>query len=757
MKSFEISKFKGVNKIIEASKLEPGEMQELYGAYLNDGSIQSMPMPSYDTEDKTFPVPNILHNYTGYLDAIWNSDTDFAPVAYAAGGTKMAVQFPDDIPANEPVTLMFLLESAVHTVTDGTYSYQLSIHVDNGGNPNPTELVAAFNSHGSENQDEYRKWCSFTCIPTTAPGANWWAVLTIISPYASSVVNVYGHPSQNLTTKVYSGASWVPWSSVYSGIPQPQVMVIDSVQSSDGEEVDQSTTINTPFTPWSGEVTFSGGFGSRTCTITSGIDRFLGAALSIMEVPDAAGDYKRTLVITSSGSPLGGQLSCISRFQIGGAETVNIIPKMSIIKVGNILAVTAPGIEFCFPLVLVDNHDTNTGPDYGAVWFQKNLILTGGGTDGRWNNGTENNKPVYIQFVNPNLSPSSSTSISFKNYSASSVPDKPEHVVEFASHLIFIRNFQYPFRMWYGNAGEVDSFNAYENLSQAEAVLSVEKYGNDLLIFFASEIKKYSGSPRYAVLSTIKETGILNSKFKQKVSEGVFILAIDGLWVYNGVLTRVIDRPQIFNANKKRYMYQATNATVCSSRLVKFPEIHSIGIVLQKYETSPDVVAIWLYDYWAQDWYRYYVSSDTDTGGVMEMAALPYHTNWIRDGAYSGLMLENESKFSPFQLETGWIDVDPRMDKKRFLHFTMEATNPAASQLIDVTIDYDNGTSYAFTDIDLRVTDGSVYAKIEKMVPATASRFKISVSCNTTGTPAPTNEQVKIHKFNIFYTDGKQK
>lgn len=749
MQSFEISKFKGVNKIVEASKLEPGETQQLYGALINNGSIQSMPMPSYETKDVSFPVPHIELDQTGFTIGSWN------PGAAASSTTvsgaiqhRIAFHVNYSLGVDIPVTVMLLLKGTYATATSNIY---MSIYTETGAQPTTDITAKRLQSFTLRTSDPNRVWRGFTATASQATGGVCWFVFDIVIADASSHT-LYGHPSQSTLTKYQSGGAWTDWGVAWPGKDKPQFMVIDSQQTTNARDVHQMTTVKTPFRPWQGSVTV-GSFGFSTATP---LTYFGGAALCVLEVPEATSDYKRTIILAYD--PSGGG-TCISTLAATGFPQANIVTSINLIRVGNVIAATAPGVEFCFPLTLLDWPAAGFDVDYSATSFQNYIALCGGGTDGTTSITPPNKKPCYIDLTAAGLPIHSGyAGISVRGYGAAGTPDEPMYVMDFGNHLIYFRNADYPFRMWYGIAGQIDSFNADENLSQAEPILSVEKYGNEFLVFFASEIKKYSGVPRYAVLSRVKDTGVLNSRFVKPANNGVFILSTDGFWFFNGVFNQVLDKPSILQNNKQRYLCQASDYTIHQPRLIHFPNIHSVGLVFQRYSTNPyNHTAIWLYDYWTGDWNRYYMITSGSYGGTFQMSAIPYETTWIYDGSYKGLMLESDSKFSPFIVETGWIDVDSRMDKKRFLHFTMEATNPAASQIISVTIDYDNGVSYTFDSVDLRVTDGGVYTKIEKMVPATASRFKILVSCNTTGTPAPTNEQVKIHKFNMFYEPGKQK
>jgi len=764
-KPCEISKFKGVNRIVDASKLEPGEMTTLQGALINTGSLCNMPMPSYDTADVTFPIPVVIENESGYSRGSWNPllATNYTSFAGAVN-TRIALLSLATIPTNQPVTVFFLMKG---TITSALPYMTVSVLDAVGPNPSTDRTLYRLNSFTLNSSDPTRVWRGFTIVVDSAAVNPKWVVLDIFGAVGASF-DLYGHPTHTQDVQEYSGGTWQSWGTLHPGQSKPQFVVVSqgtqvSTATDSARLVSQMGEVNLPFNTWQGGVQC---FATNQSFTTGSFTAWGGASLSVIEIPKATGTYKRSLIMNSdtNGGVLSGPLTGTSLY-------ANVIPKVNLVRVGNVIAATAPGVQYCIPITLMDTPYRAFDTDFHAVSFQNYLALCGGGTDGLAYGSTGvNKKPVYLDLtLTGNPIHSGYAGICVKSYAAALTPDEPMFVLNFGESLIYVRNRDYPYRMWYGTAGTVDTFNAYENLSQAEPVLNVAKYGTEFLAFFSNQVKKYSGVPRYAVLAPIKETGVKNGRFIVRANGGLYVLCSDGLFFYNGVFNPVLDKAQIFETNHRRYTGQASNYDIHQTRLAHLEKQHAIAIVLQRSHMDSAVYKdtdIWFYDYWTSDFYQYWLNDYDAQCGVYQMAAVPYDVPWLLDYQYtpnySGLMCESSTAFSPMNVETGWIDPLPVMDKKHFLHFTMEATNTVASLLISLTVTYDNGLSYTWSDIDLHTAADSegrtpTYTKIEKQVPAHAGRFKVAITCNAIIASTPTTEQIKIHKFTLWWDDGKPK
>jgi hypothetical protein len=787
MQPYEISRFKGVNKLIDSSKLEPGEMVQLKGASISDGSIKNLPMANtgamYELAE-TFPVPTIVLDKTAYSLGDWNPGTaSNSTVVEQLTCTDVAFKISVNVAAKEPMTFMLLAKCNTNNA-----EMLVSLYLDNSGSigeaiPSTTLSHPQIPSGSLGTADTIRMWKAFTLVPNLAVNSDCWVSISI-----PTSVTFYGHPSQNQSVLAATG-SWASWASAFPGKAAPQFMYITSHQSTGSEVLSMGST-ELPYEPWQGNV-IAADNSFTVADLARGGAAFSGCALAVYENANNGDvNYRRSIITFTDG--VGGR--CISKIGYSGGTSqysVSIIPKVNFIITaagsrGCVLSATVPECQYCFPITLMDRYIGNnsinpsissslTG-EYGVCIFQDCVALTGGGTDGYVSPGaTPNNKPNYISLrgfaggTSPEDIGAGFSAVNIRGYSASGVPDKPSLVVNFGEHVIYLKNSKYPFRMWYGNPGEIDSFNALENVSQAESILGTRILGNELLIFFANKIRRFSGVPRYGSITTIKETGIENSRFVTKANGGLFILSTDGLWFYNGGFSLIPDKSKIFTqviGSGNVPLSSSSDYAMYQSRLIHVPNMHCIGIVRQDFDRYAQYAhtSIWFYDYWTEQWFEYYNQTLTQVG-TFPMSIFRTDSVWVRDplqsanGPDGGFMMENVNNFSPFSFETGWIDPQPGLDKKRFLHFVLEGTRMSSGFAPEITIllTFDDGSTISWTTTFGSTPSGDYVAK-EKMLGITARKFKVGMSCVGGGSVGPyTNPQVQIHRFIMFYESGKQK
>jgi hypothetical protein len=770
LKPCEISKFKGVNRIIDASKLEPGEMTTLQGAIINTGSLCNMPMPSYELADQTLPIPYFIENKTVYglggFDPTLATNHSTIPGILGAGG-KIALFSLSSIPTGVPVTIFFLVQK---TFVAGAGSQWLYVDVYDAVGPNPStnRTLKRLSACSVSSSDPKRVWMGYTLVVDPAAVNPRWVVLTHALLYGSTM-EIWGHPSasHNQDCQVYNGSSWSSWATSFPGKAKPQFAVVStdtqvSTATNSARLITQMGKVDLPFEPFWGAITA----GSYSFT---GLTNWGNGSLCVLDVPRATSTYKRAFIMDNG----------INDTFTGTGLIANVVPRINLVRVGSIVAATSPGCRSCVPITLMDVPYQSSTSDFSAAVFDKYLLLTGGGTDGgTYGDAYEsvrNRKPCYLDLAS-NGSPVNSGGSGFQVKSFSSTPpDEPQIVVSFGGYPIYAKNRLYPYRMWYGQtAGTVDTFlyssaTCWENLSMSEAILNLISDGSEMLVVFASSIFKYSGVPRYANYRCIHEAGARNGSSIIKAHGGVFLLLSDGLWFYTGAFSQIIDKPKIFNFLGGRRMGLSSNFMVHQSRMGHLENQHALVFLLEQsyYDTpSHSNSTLWLYDYWTGDFFQYWLNDSLGNCGIFQVECLPYDTVWLLDYPYvpnySGLMCESSTHWSPMNVETGWIDPLPVMDKKHFLHFTMEATNTVASLLISLTVTYDNGVSYTWSDIDLHTaadSDGHtpIYTKIEKQVSTHAGRFKVAITCNVANPSTPTTEQIKIHKFTLWWDDGKPK
>jgi hypothetical protein len=758
---FEVSKFKGVNRIVDPAKLEPGELTTLQGAYLEHGAIESLNYPS----GGTISEPYFIVNQTNY--GLQTNDYDAEENQSIVYNSSLAFKVTLNSKMDDILSGMIQVKSY-----PGQIACRMQLFTDNAGIPQ-SNLVEDELTHWSTSEEETQKCWRGCSIKLKADRVGvYWVVFTFTGSYSGMFL--YGH--QNVSCDVYvNTGSWESWSSAYSGKSRPQFALIgsrvpeESLPSTNNIDVlKNSVAIDVPFSEASGLMTLTSG----SVKIDQG--NFRAYSLAVLETP-----YGKTLISQTDG--WNHQLVTISApwtNQLGGSSAsvqCSVSTGITIFQHGNIVAVTAEGVPYCIPLTLSDEIRKRPSAGgtyyrstpYSAAVFQNYIALSGGGNgQNTYDFDDPMMTPCYIKLggdAGAGL-PSDMYPTTFR-FSAPGTPRYPELVTSFAEHLIFANSYEYPFRMWYGTAGTIDTFNAFENISDSEPLLCMVPHGSSELIFgTGSRIYRYAGSPRYATKSTIHAPGIKSGSLIVSAMDVLFILAKDGLWAYDGSMVPMTDAADIICVDEQKDLGFVGSA-VTGAQIFAVPRYHAIGLLLLKWNTTSKKIdkELWFYDYKLKYWYQYYfrfgTSSDFKSIGVANVGRYSGNRAYVFDSlstdwsGNNGVLFGNPGVFSPMLVETGWLDPNSQMDQKGFKTFTMKTSNVAGSLPITITVSFDNGAPDVVWQAELCGTAGKKYTKIEKLIGTTASKFKVSISRPS----MPTMEQIKIHEFTMWYVDGKAK
>jgi hypothetical protein len=229
MRKFIVDKFKGINNLVDSSKLFPGETSTLKGCCLKTGSIESLP---YGEQRGTFPSPDLSTSMVGYagvdgtkwdIPTITASGTVTGSTGAEANATAMMlgidkVAFPlgqigisgTQYTSASQITLFLLTQiiSADDYTAGGGSTCTISATIQLGDITGPTgtvvnkcqtNTVVSFDSAGAYSCDYSRVWRSFIFEPSS---------LFTGSDYAWIVVEGTGIGQGNgsITAEVWDGS-----------------------------------------------------------------------------------------------------------------------------------------------------------------------------------------------------------------------------------------------------------------------------------------------------------------------------------------------------------------------------------------------------------------------------------------------------------------------------------------------------------------------------------------------------------------------
>jgi hypothetical protein len=325
----------------------------------------------------------------------------------------------------------------------------------------------------------------------------------------------------------------------------------------------------------------------------------------------------------------------------------------------------------------------------------------------------------------------------------------PRGVITYNNYLIFYNVIGLTgnlrrHRMYFSAAGQVDSFSTtqYENLSDGKEILWIEKWYGSLIIFFADEIKRYTGTPGNASLETIFYKGVSCGEMVCKTGRGIFFLSNDGLYVFDGSFTKVTDLSQTFDFANIQYAQQDG-----------WMEFNNKKQELYFYPGYDSKINIWN----AQN--NYFRQKDYTTAVCSAgMRLFNYYDNADLKTAISYpsithiSKIEGGSTYQPVTAQSGWIDPSEGKtgyDQKHFDSAIIEYKQASAAGTFDAYIytdDLDDSTPAASASATSLSGSGS-FGSLKLPINRDAKLFRYKLI-----SPAQ-NAQLNVSKIKILYND----
>jgi hypothetical protein len=579
-----------------------------------------------------------------------------------------------DIAAYEMLTLFVLVKNYA---VDNTEMYGL-IYKDDSGNL--IDITESKHTFLIKETDDYRVWRGFQIVPNEAipSGTPFW-----IGIYTSnaSEVNIFCDPSADGWYQ-YDGVNLTEWGAAHPGTDQPIYMLI-------GSSIYQSFDDIVPLVLYNQIDTYEGASSGINTTISNS---FTANLFSIIKNPLVSKDDSRIIARQ-------GKLN--APYDVNWNTELFVYPKTNIVLRNGIIAVTTFGAKYCVPISIQKQY-YNSVTDGSkivevnrikAISFNGNIVLTGCGSD------KKNHKPVYVDLQSGHT----------HSYTAF-VPDSPKMVEQLGLAVLFISNYEYPFRVWYSNPGQLNTFaaNQLENLSLGEPITNVSRFQESLLIFTPSQVKILSGV--LGESASLKEIGNLGTNsFDSSIltKAGVFFIVGNFICVYNGAVQMLADLTDFIDtSNIDRWS---------KIQMASLDDRDEIIMHLSDLDTEAVV-----FNYTNRTFYK------------VSLQPIIMKNFW--DGNYQKVLFTRNDifcsiyrggeKFSKFGFETGWIDPNKLYQKKHFDRLLIDYSPSTNSEdKMDLFVDVENGNSMVYNDISVCGTKEIDF--IEKRLNSEGNRIKI--------------------------------
>lgn len=599
------------------------------------------------------------------------------------------------IPAVNEIFGFFILMKA--NVSTSSYNIHGVVRRSNvGGEIDRTDLKHIYEVKTSDPQKVWRGFIAG--LNQTFDGPN----LSVgIYTEPGSDVQVYGHPSCSGWVQFDNEADTTPtpWNSVHAGQLQPMVVIVRSTTGI----VDDMKAITLPYT-------------TKKIAGTIGTDRVFSES-SIIEPHilatvhnSSAPTYKNAII-----SSIGGVNQPVNGWT---GQDAYITSKTILVKKDNVIAATAPDTQYCVPIMfqkpgLIDPDDTDTVINHDtldAIVSNGNLILTGCGID------ATSHVPNYVDLAT-------------NHGKALSVgPDAPEFIDLQGLALVFSKNYKFPFRMWYGVPGIINSFspNFIENIFLGDPIITTAKFSNSLLYFSPTEIKRFSGVPGPGSVAPQIWTEGTKSKFGVVETKiGIFCLLDRQLYLYNGSMLPVKDLSDIIREKNDELRTEAF--------LIHLEKEEEILIQLDP--SDSDCI---IYNYAQQKFRTIDITSSFWRGSLPGL-----NRNILYVDGSNFKTLYGGSTYAAIIVQSGWISFAAELKNIKYLKFIIEASATSVDTLINIQFDFENISPIIYNNINLKHGTNEYVEVIEKL-GVTARRFKYTI------TSSATIEQPKIHRIKVY-------
>lgn len=318
----------------------------------------------------------------------------------------------------------------------------------------------------------------------------------------------------------------------------------------------------------------------------------------------------------------------------------------------------------------------------------------------------------------------------------------PRGVISYNNYLMFYNVYNrsddtpLPHRVYFSLAGMVDSFSSsqYENISDGEEILWAEEWQGSLIFFFQDKIKKYTGVPGAATLETIMYSGVSCAEMVCKTGRGIFFLAKDGLYLYNGSFMRIVDILTYFD--------QADQKAALEDGWMEFDDKEQ---ELLFYPGNSSYINVWNAKH--NFFRRMDYSGASVTSGIRLFKY--YHNNDLKLAiSYPGITHVSKVKggttYKAATINSGYIDVDPSYEIKRYDRAIIEYKASTSFGTFDITFTFDNGKTASMTKIPIKST--KVYETVHVPLGIQAKLISYRIT-----SPAQT-AQLNISRVKIVYS-----
>jgi hypothetical protein len=695
MASIKIDDFKGQNNHDDPVVLKPNEFSQLYNATSDNNVLTTIQAPLA----RTWAIPTAIDLYSG--NGGWNIITNPITqniILQRCNSTSLV------IPANTLITFFaYMKKSAAYTFEARIYSSTGSVPNDTPYQ-NVTGTIATVIPTGTDS--EYQ-WYRFLVTPSVDVTNPWIGFISNGAIAASGLVGDDTNASGNVYVSGDGGSTWTDYATGYAGSNAPYFPTyIGTAQGA----VDDYQSIVLPHP-------LSTGSNAATTGLSFTADGYATGCQVISERVSGKNTIREIRFCASS--------SVISSTK-GTTTWCVIAPQTNIIRVGKVLAFSAPGAVSCVPFMLTTpDIDTGAYAPLSATCLGYNIIT--------------NQELPYTATVISTHYYSYLNLVDGLTYRISTLSPWSQYqfVIVYNNTLCFLNSTSDPSEFTYSLPGTVNNFTSggTDYLGLGETITGVTIYKDWLVIGFTTKIKAFTGIPGDGTLAVISpNNGISNPRGFALGENALFILSGHHIFVYTGAWEEMFDMTAVLR--------EADLVRVATSLSLAYDSKDRELYI----NYAPARVLV--YNFMHQFWRTQYTPS---TGGISTIFQ-GLESPVIQQSNFYQLNKLAENVGNPYaeaSITTGWWDPDPDHQKTTYQRLVIEYHPTSTSVSLVVTVEYDDGDIVTFPAEDTQgVTTLLKYSSYR--LAKEASRIKVKLECSAISEP------FSITAMYLFFEPGME-